>query len=88
MLLATKLLPGSATGHPTGPDEFNLNCNYGKTIPVEITTFPVKIKGKKRVLGIARDISIRKKAETEHQNDLMKLRQAVVRKDSSSSKKL
>ncbi len=75
--LATKLLLRNATGHSTGPDEFILNRKDGKTIPVEITTYPVNIKGEKRVLGIGRDISLRKKAEAEHQDDLLKLRQAM-----------
>ena len=52
-------------GIATGPDEFCLVHKNGQRIDVEISTFPVKIKGEKIVMGIARDISARKKAETE-----------------------
>jgi PAS domain S-box-containing protein len=62
-LKAAKLLAMNALGKPTGPDEFLLNRKDGTQVPVEIGTYPVKIKGKTVVLGIARDISIRKKDE-------------------------
>jgi PAS domain S-box-containing protein len=60
---AASLLIKNALGKPTGPDEFILNRKDGTLIPVEISTFPVKIKGRTLVLGIARDISEHKKAE-------------------------
>ena len=60
---AASLLIKNALGKPTGSDEFILNRKDGTLIPVEISTFPVKIKGRTLVLGIARDISERKKAE-------------------------
>ncbi len=59
---ATKLAQ-NARGKPTGPDEFTLITRYGTRVPVEISTHPVKIEGKSMVLGIARDISERRKAE-------------------------
>jgi len=62
-LKAAKLLAMNALGKPTGPDEFVLNRKDGAQVPVEIRTHPVKIKGKTLVLGIARDITIRKKDE-------------------------
>jgi PAS domain S-box-containing protein len=62
-LKAAKLLAMNALGKPTGPDEFVLNRKDGTQVPVEIRTYPVRIKGKTVVLGIARDISIRKKDE-------------------------
>jgi hypothetical protein len=62
-LKAAKLLAMNAFGKPTGPDEFVLNRKDGTQIPVEIRTYPVKIKDKTLVLGIARDITIRKKNE-------------------------
>jgi PAS domain S-box-containing protein len=62
-LKAAKLLAMNALGKPTGPDEFVLNRKDGTQIPVEIRTYPVRIKGKTVVLGIARDITIRKKDE-------------------------
>ena len=65
ILKATKLLTKNLLGKPTGPDEFVLNRKDGTQVPVEIRTFPVKIKDQTRVLGIARDITERKKAEEE-----------------------
>jgi len=62
-LKAAKLLAMNALGKPTGPDEFVLNKKGGTQIPVEIRTYPVRIKDKTVVLGIARDITIRKKNE-------------------------
>ncbi|MGB3480024.1 MAG: HD domain-containing phosphohydrolase, partial [bacterium] len=56
------LLARNVLGKRTGPDEFVLSNKDGTKVPVEIRTFPVKIKGKTFVLGIARDISARKKA--------------------------
>jgi len=60
---ASKLLLKSIQGKGTGPDEFTLNRKNGKKVSVEIQTYPVKIKNKTVVLGIARDITERKKAE-------------------------
>jgi len=60
---AAKLLARNIRGETTGPDEFILNHKDGMQVPVEISTYPVKIKGKMVVLGIARDITERKKAE-------------------------
>lgn len=70
---AAKLLAKNAFGKPTGPDEFVLNRKDGTQVPVEIRTYPVKIKGQTLVLGIARDITERKKAEKELKKTLEKL---------------
>jgi signal transduction histidine kinase len=59
------LLTRNVLGKPTGPDEFFLNLKDGKQVHVEISTYPIKIKERKLVLGIARDISQRKKNEEE-----------------------
>ncbi|RLE06603.1 MAG: hypothetical protein DRJ06_07465, partial [Candidatus Aminicenantes bacterium] len=63
LLKASKLLAKNLQGKGTGPDEFTLNRKDGSQVSVEIRTYPVKIKGKTVVLGIARDISERKKIE-------------------------
>jgi PAS domain S-box-containing protein len=55
-------LAKNALGKPTGPDEFTLKRKDGSQVPVETRTFPVKIKGKVLILGIARDITERKQA--------------------------
>jgi len=60
---AAKLLVKNLRGQPTGPDEFILNRKDNSKVTVEISTHPVKIKGKTLALGIARDITERKKAE-------------------------
>ena len=60
---AAKTLAKNIIGKPTGPDEFILNRKDNSKVTVEISTYPVKIKGRTLVLGIARDISERKKAE-------------------------
>jgi len=60
---AAKALAKNIMGQPTGPDEFVLNRKDNSKVTVEIFTYPVKIKGKTLVLGIARDITERKKAE-------------------------
>ena len=60
---AAKTLAKNIIGKPTGPDEFVLNRKDNSKITVEISTYPVKIKGRTLVLGIARDITERKKAE-------------------------
>ena len=61
--LALKNLALNALGFPTGPDEFTLTRKDGKQLTTEIRTYPVKIKGQNLVLGIARDITDRKKSE-------------------------
>ena len=63
LIKASKLLMKSVQGKGTGPDEFHLNRKDGIQIPVEISTYPVKIKNEIVVLGIARDITERKQAE-------------------------
>ncbi len=62
---AAALLAKNALGKPTGPDEFTLNRKDGTKIPVEISTFPIEVDGRTLVLGIARDISGRKRVTEE-----------------------
>jgi PAS domain S-box-containing protein len=60
---AAKLLAKNLRRLPTGPDEFVLNRKDNSKVIVEISTYPVKIKGRALALGIARDITERKQAE-------------------------
>jgi len=60
---AAKLLARNLRGQVTGSDEFVLNRKDNTKVTVEISTYPVKIKEKTLVLGIARDITKRKQAE-------------------------
>lgn len=70
---AMKLIAKNVIGQKTGPDEFLLNRKDGSKISVEISTFPVKIKDKTIILGIARDITERKQKD----NELSKQRQRL-----------
>jgi two-component system, cell cycle sensor histidine kinase and response regulator CckA len=54
-------------GRPTGPDEVTFNRKDGSRVPLEISTFPMIINERHLTLGIARDISLRKKNEEEKQ---------------------
>jgi PAS domain S-box-containing protein len=73
---ALNLLKQNQRGAPTGPHEFTLNRKNGAIVQTEISTFPVNIKGEKLVLGVARDITERKKAEEQKSNLEAQLRQA------------
>ncbi|MCX6744403.1 MAG: PAS domain S-box protein [Candidatus Parcubacteria bacterium] len=65
IIRAAKLLALNLLGQPTGPDQFTLTSNDGKKRLIEIRTFPIETAGNKQIMGIARDITERKKAEQE-----------------------
>lgn len=52
-----------AMGRSTGPDEFTLIKKNGSSIMIESRSYPIKIKGRALVLGIAHDITKRKSSE-------------------------
>jgi PAS domain S-box-containing protein len=60
---AAALVAKNIIRESTGPDEFVLNRKNGSQVTVEIRTHPVTIHNKTLVLGIARDITERKRAE-------------------------
>jgi two-component system cell cycle sensor histidine kinase/response regulator CckA len=62
---ATMLLKRNLEGESTGPDELILNRKNGLVVMIEIRMFPTKLKNKGVILGIARDISERKKLESQ-----------------------
>jgi PAS domain S-box-containing protein len=70
---AAKLLAQNVLGKPTGPDEFTFIRKDGSRIALEISTVPMKIKGQTLVLGIARNITERKRAEEERERLLKEL---------------
>jgi|GEM_PF-989662 len=52
----------NALGNATGPVEYTLNRKDGSKVPVAISAYPIKIKGKTIVLGVAVDLTEREKA--------------------------
>ena len=60
-----KNIDKSALGHSTGPDEYSLCRKDGSLVDVEVTTYPVTIDDKTQILGIARNVTSRKKIEGE-----------------------
>lgn len=74
LLRGASLLAKNVLGRSTGPDEFILTRKDGTLIPVEIRTHPVRIGHRRLVLGIARDISVRKHAEHELRERAKELR--------------
>lgn len=65
-----RLLALSVMRKPTGPDELTLRRKDGSLVIVEIRTHPVVVKGKTVVLGIARDITERRKAQDQREENL------------------
>jgi PAS domain S-box-containing protein len=61
MARAKSLLSENLKGHSTGPDELVLQRKDGSKITVEILTRPIKFKGEKLVLGLARDVTEKNK---------------------------
>jgi len=59
----TRELARTVLGQPRGPFEFTINRKDGDQITVEVSTFPVKIEDRSLILGIARDVSERKKIQ-------------------------
>jgi len=58
---AADRLARNVAGQPTGPDEFTLTRKDRSRVVLEIRTFPVEIGGQHVVLGIARDITDRRR---------------------------
>lgn len=74
LLRAASLLARNMLGRSTGPDELTLTRRDGAPVVVEIRTHPVRIGNRRLVLGIARDISARKRAEYELKERAKELR--------------
>jgi PAS domain S-box-containing protein len=69
-------LEKNACGEPTGPDEFALKRKDGDYVTLEIRSFPVQIEGQTLSLGIARDITERKKAAQDLEHERLRLAKA------------
>ncbi len=77
---ALKNLALNKLGRKTGPSEFELIRKDGSTVKLEISNFPFKLDGKQMALGIARDITLRKRAEQilkDHQIELEQIFEAM-----------
>lgn len=70
---AAASLAKSVIGKATESEEFTLNKKDGEKTIVEIRTFPIKIKDEAFILGIARDITERKKIEEDARKHLTEL---------------
>ncbi len=64
---AAEMLFKNSMGKSTPPKEFTFHRKDGSLILVEIRAFPLRLRSRALVLGIARDISSRRKAEKELQ---------------------
>ncbi len=60
---AAASLGRTAQGEGMGTEEFVLNRKDGRQVPVEVRAFPITLGKQPLVLGVARDISERKRAE-------------------------
>lgn len=60
---AASMLAANVAGRTVGPDELTLIRKDGTPVTVEVRAQPISFRGKRVVLGIARDITKRKKAE-------------------------
>jgi PAS domain S-box-containing protein/putative nucleotidyltransferase with HDIG domain len=74
---AAAALAKNVLGKATGPDEFTLVKRDGTRVIAEISTYPLKIKNKTVVMGIARDITVRKKAEKDLEESYIKLQKIL-----------
>ncbi len=63
--LAARALSLNAMGRPMGPGELTVVRKDGTPVWAEIRTYPLRIQGEVLILGIARDITYRKRAERE-----------------------
>jgi PAS domain S-box-containing protein len=70
---AAETLELNMSGKPTGPDEFELIRKDGSRVFVEISTYPMIQGDKIEIIGIARDITERRRMEQE----LLRLSDAV-----------
>ncbi|MFC1811331.1 cache domain-containing protein [Thermodesulfobacteriota bacterium] len=73
---AAENIAENLAGKLTGPDEYILKDKFGRQIVVEIRAIPIDYGGQNVVLGIARDISERKRAEEERKRLETQLAQA------------
>jgi PAS domain S-box-containing protein len=76
ILRAAKLLMKNMLGQGTGPDIFTVNRKDGTQVRIELSSLPVKLRGKTVVLGIAHDVTERVRVQEEQQQLQARLIQA------------
>src|SRR5579883_208164 len=62
----------NTAGESTGPTEYTLIRKDGRSLPVEIRTFPTEMDGRRVVVGCLRDIRERKRAEQARQGRIQR----------------
>ena len=67
LLKADQILELSAAGESTKPDEFQMVRKDGTRVFVEISTYPIGYGSEVEIIGIARDITYRKRMERQLQ---------------------
>lgn len=78
-------------GIPGGPQEVELINKSGRRILIEVTVFPIAKQGSSEVVGIARDVTERKRLENEldqHRQQLEKLVEQRTKELTSTNKQL
>ncbi len=80
IIKGSKHLFRNIMGKATGPDSFTFIRKDKSTVELEVSTYPVKIQGKKLVLGIARDVSERNKIQKQIKELNRTLEEKVVRR--------
>jgi len=78
IMKAAKHLFRNIMGKATGPDSFTFIRKDKSEIEIEVRTYPVKIEGKKLVLGIARDVSERNRIQQQIKELNQTLEEKVV----------
>jgi len=80
IIKASKHLLRNIMGKATGPDNFTFIRKDKSIIKLEVSTYPVKIEGRRLVLGIARDVSERNKIQQQIKELNRTLEEKVVRR--------
>jgi len=81
---AIRILTVASIKRKRSPERFSMKRKDGNTLELEIRTYPIELEGKKVILGIARDVSDRKRMEDE-KNIMQELRLVMSEADDLQS---
>ena len=84
---AARNLAINILGKPSEPEEYIIQNRYGRRIPVEISTQPVKFKDKNMLFGIVRNISGKKKTEEALQRAVKEIESLLEERQPESKRK-